>query len=444
MHFKRIAVDSADLALGMYVVMLDRPWLETPFVFQGFEIKDTVDIELLQSYCETVYVDIHRGLLSDPKIRRLLESKKSAALSTHSDTQKVRRESGGRTTIRKILSVLGLGRFDPVPMNDELGGYNIRSTVRGEAPMAIDAYELLLKQHRSVIERANQEGLIDIAAVLIAVEPAIESVLRNPNAIAWTVFSIKRSGRNYNRAVATAVWAIIFGRQLGFEREALQDLAVGGLLLDIGNVELSNEILNAEGYITIEQYEHLSQHVKLGLEILRGSVGVTQNVMDMVRCHHERADGSGYPDKLKGSNIPIFGRIAGIVDCYDAMTTKTSYSPAMAAYNAARELNEMRDGPFQSQVVEQFLRSVGMFPTGSIVELSNNNIGVVLEQNSARPLLPKIMLLLDKDRQPFEKPRILDMQKLAERKSKSNNIWIEEGHEHGAFGIDPSKFFTTA
>ena len=115
--------------------------------------------------------------------------------------------------------------------------------------------------------------------------------------------------------------------------------------------------------------------------------------MDMVRCHQERADGSGYPAKLKGIETPSFGRIAAIADSYDAMTSENSYSSASAGYDAARELNNMRGREFQSEVVEQFLRAVGMFPTGSIVELNDGRIGAVLEQNPDNPLRPKVMLL---------------------------------------------------
>jgi HD-GYP domain-containing protein (c-di-GMP phosphodiesterase class II) len=313
--------------------------------------------------------------------------------------------------------------------------------VRREAPQADEAYGILSARHRLILERANRHGAVNIEAIEKAVTPTIDSVLRNPNAMAWTIFSRKRSGHHINRAIATSVWAIMFGRHLGFDRQALQDLAVGGLLLDIGNVSLSEDILNLEGAITIEQYEHLSRHVHLGLEVLQASKGVRTNVLDMVRCHHERADGSGYPDGMTGNDIPIYGRIAGIVDCYDAMTTKTLYSPAMAAYDAARELNEMSGEQFQAEVVEQFLRTIGMFPTGSVVELNDGAVGVVLEQNQVHPLRPKLMLLLNKNHDAFGDPQILDMEKLPEEESGTGAIWIAKGHEHGAFGIDPMDHF---
>ena len=143
---------------------------------------------------------------------------------------------------------------------------------------------------------------------------------------------------------------------------------------------------------------------------------------------------------MQGSNIPFHSRIAGIADCYDAMTTKTSYSPALSAYDAARELNEMRDSEFQSEVVAQFLHMIGMFPTGSVVQLSDGTVGLVLEQNPRNPLRPKVMLLRDADGVEFPTPRVFDMQKLDHRRG-ADTIWIARGHEHGAFGIDPKTYF---
>ena len=427
MQLKRIAVDTAKLAKGMYVVMLDRPWVETPFVFQGFEIKDRFEIEQLQSYCRYVYVDIDRGTLTDVEIRDLIDASPTNAFVKKA-TVRVEKDKGW------------LSRFLAALIRGKSSGNKISSTVRREAPRATAAYELNLEAYRSIYDSARH-GTIKSETVRKAVEPTIESVLRNPDAMAWTIFTKKRNPRNYNRAIATSVWAVMFGRQLEFDRKALHDLAIGGLLLDIGNSRLPDDIVSLEGAITEEQYQQMSRHVRIGVEILETSKGFSNNVLDMVRCHHERADGSGYPDGLIGVNIPVYGRIAGIADCYDAMTTKTAYSPAVAAYESARELNDMRGKEFQTEVVEQFLRTIGMFPTGSIVELSDGTVGLVLEQNRIQSLRPKLMILLDTSRNLLTNPKILDMRDQPEKPSSARAVWIVKGHEHGAFGIDPLNYF---
>ena len=185
----------------------------------------------------------------------------------------------------------------------------------------------------------------------------------------------------------------------------------------------------------------LRQHAEFGAKILAASQGVTQAVAEMVRCHHERFDGSGYPQGLYGNQIPPFGRIAGIADCYDAMTSETPYSKPMAAYDAARALNEMRGKEFAAEVVEQFLATMGMFPVASLVELNDGSVAVVLEQNPNNVLRPKVLLLLDQNRAPLPQPRVIEMRDLPLDATQSGALWIVAGHEHGAFGIDPAGIF---
>jgi HD-GYP domain-containing protein (c-di-GMP phosphodiesterase class II) len=425
-------MDTAKLSIGMYVGMLDRPWLETPFIFQGFEIKDRCEIEQLQQYCHQVYVEIERGKLSERTIRALAAGGPMTKVIGEHDAL-----PGDKPGfLHQWIVRTGLKNFLARRRQKRAGEYEISSTVRKEAPHAARAYEQCAKSYRRIYERAGRAGFVEIERVIRAVTPLVQSILRNPNAMAWTVFSKKRSGQDYSRAVATSVLAIMFGRHLGFDKKRLQDLATGGLLLDIGNTELPDALVGAEGFITQDEYDQVPQHVQAGVDILQRSPGIEPAVFEMVMYHHERFDGSGYPYGLEGSNIPPFGRIAGIVDCYDAMTTRTSYSPALAAYDAARQLNEMRDEKFSMEVVEKFLHTIGMFPTGSVVELSDGAAGLVLEQNPDNLLQPKVLILITPKGGRLKKPKIMNPQDW-----KGRGLWIARGHEHGAFGIDPMAFF---
>lgn len=424
-------MNTSNLSIGMYVGMLDRPWLETPFVFQGFMIKDKFEIEQLQSYCSQVYVEVERGKLTESQVRAMAAG--AGRMAGHQGPAESKKLPGW---LHSFVTRTGVGPFLAARRKKRGGGYEMTSTVRREAPAARQAYERCVKSHAKIFSRARRAGCVDIERVTLAVTPLIQSILRNPNAMAWTVFSGKRSGRNYSRAVATAVWAIMFGRHLGFDRKALQNLAIGGLLLDIGNVELSEELLHAEGAITHDEFEQVPQHVQAGVDILCRSADVEPAVFEMVMYHHDRHDGSGYPHETHGSNIPPFGRIAGIVDCYDAMTTKTSYSPALAAYDAARELNEMRNKQFSAEVVEQFLHTIGMFPTGSVVELRDGSAGLVLEQNPRNLLQPKVLILKTAAGDMLGKPQVMNS-----KDWEGRGLWIAKGHEHGAFGIDPMEYF---
>ena len=432
MSLKRIPMDTAKLRIGMYVAMLDRPWLETPFVFQGFMIKDKFEIDQLQSYCSQVFVEVERGKLTEAEIRALA--------SAEQITKQHNVESAQSTTLpnwlQRIMLKTGLGSLFGWRAASEHGPYAGTATVRREAPKAKQAYEDCVTAYRHIFARTRADGNVNMQEVIEAVTPIIESILRNPDAMAWTVFSGKRSGRNYSRAVATSVWATMFGRHLQFDRSGLQNLAIGGLLLDIGNVALPDELLHATGAIAEREYDQVVRHVQSGIDILRKTVNVDPVVFEMLVYHHERYDGSGYPNGLRGGDITPYGRIAGIVDCYDAMTTKTSYSPALAAYDAARELNEMRDQTFHAEVVEQFLKTIGMFPTGSIVQLNDGSVALVLEQNPSNSLHPKVLLLQDTDHRKLDSPLVIN-----EDDWRDRNLWIAKGHEHGAFGIDPMAYF---
>ncbi len=436
-----VAIDTADLCKGMYVSELDRPWLETPFVFQGFEISNQVEIDILRSHCDFVHVDVDRSNLTPAQSKVLKDAVPSGSRRARSSVSGKRAPGKWRSRIRDLMLRYDLVRYFGGGQRDASGHYPISSTVRREADRASAAFELACAFHRGMLEKTRKTGRVDIEATRRALRPVIDSILRNPNAMAWIIFSRKTTPDDYNRAVATAVWCIMFGRHLAFDRQRLDDLAVGGLLLDIGNLGLPAGFQIKVGELSAEQRKLQEKHVAIGVEILRASRHVPENVMDMVRCHQERADGSGYPAKLKGIETPSFGRIAAIADTYDAMTSENSYSSASAGYDAARELNNMRGGQFQSEVVEQFLRAVGMFPTGSIVELNDGRIGVVLEQNPDNPLRPKVLLLLDKSHKPLSRPQIKQLRDLPADATSRRALWIVNGHEHGAFGLDPRKIF---
>jgi len=259
LHLTRIPMSTSNLSIGMYVGMLDRPWLETPFVFQGFVIKDKFEIEQLQLFCSQVYVEIERGKLAEKTIRALAASNGPATrvLGEHDPAP------NGPRWLHRFIVRTGLSNFLS-RRRKAAGHYDITSTVRKEAPEAQKAYERCAKSYRRIYQRAGQAGFVDIEKVLNAVTPLIRSILRNPNAMAWTVFSKKRSDRQYSRATATAVWAVMFGRHLGFDRKRLEHLAVGGLLLDIGNTALPDNVVKAEGAITRDEYAAVPQHVEEG------------------------------------------------------------------------------------------------------------------------------------------------------------------------------------
>jgi HD-GYP domain-containing protein (c-di-GMP phosphodiesterase class II) len=437
---KRIKIDTADLERGMFVAQLDRPWLETPFLFQGFEIREDSEIRQLRQYCRHVYVDASRSSMPREKLLQATgkEEKYGAALNG------ARRAAQPRPRHLRWKVIDFLSRFDPTGrLADRLAQKHYRNTVSvaAEAPRATRAYDSAVDTMNEVIEGIQQGKGVDVGRVKDAVAPMIDSVLRNQDAMAWLVYLRKRDQYTYQHSIASSVWAVMLGRHLGFDRHGLDTLAMGGMLLDIGKAKVPEEILLKEGALDESELARMRAHVKLGLEIVKSTPGINADMLAMIASHHERHDGSGYPQGLVGNDIPVFGRISGLVDCFDAMTTRRPYATAKSSYDAIRELNSLAGTRFQKELVEQFVQALGMFPTGTLVELSTGEVGIVIEQNRVRRLRPRIMVLLDADKQQVSGTRTLDLRRLPSNSNDPRAVWIVRGLEPGAFGLDPKDYF---
>ena len=157
----------------------------------------------------------------------------------------------------------------------------------------------------------------------------------------------------------------------------------------------------------------------------------------MVATHHERANGNGYPQGLKNTEIPMFGRIAGIVDSFDAMTNPRHYTDEdpLSPHEAISELYNLRGTLFQEELVEQFIQTVGLYPTGSLVELSTGEVGAVIAINGLRRLRPTVMLLLDSNKEPLEQFRMVDLS------DADDSLTVKGALPYGAYGIDMKEVF---
>ncbi|NOR20161.1 MAG: DUF3391 domain-containing protein [Xanthomonadales bacterium] len=443
----RIKIDAASLVPGMYVAQLDRPWLETPFLFQGFEVREAADVNQLRYYCQHVYVDPVRSSIGATELEALLRPKSSVdqlnAPQRGERRANLYSQAQRPSLARRIASLIA--SLDPSgTLNDRMSGirsYRNRVTISQEAPQARTAYRAAVQTVNAVLEHVEAGRGVDLENVQNAVSPVIESVMRNPDAMVWLVTLQKRDEYSYHHSIASSVWAVVLGRHLGFDSRSLETLAIGGMLLDVGKARLPPELLQKEGDLSAYEINLLRQHVDYSLDMVSKTAGIGREVLDMIEYHHERFDGSGYPKGAAGSDIPVYGRISGLVDCYDAMITARVYAPAMSTYDAIRELNALSGTLFQRELVEQFVQAMGMFPTGSLVELNSGEVGIVIEQNKIRRLRPKIMLLLDAHKEPLKKHKTIDLRKLPSDAGNTKSRWIVHGHESGAFGIDPKDYF---
>lgn len=429
-HLRRIDVDG--LCIGMYVSQLDRPWLETPFLFQGFFIRNSQEIDELRRYCSYVEIDIEE---SDPRLRGSLTSStadRSGRAAVKSSTKRrfwlwewIRRLFGRRAKATSADAKPGEFYEDTVSTADEL-------------VVARSVHSGALERLMSILNDIRMGGSLPMPDVQVIADAMVDSVLRNSTAMALLVRMQQKDEYTTSHSLKTSVWALVFGRHLGLDRESLQAVGLGGLLLDVGKTKMPVELLNKTDELSDVERAYLQTHVDRSLEILREAGGVDSRVLEMVATHHERYDGSGYPKRWRGNQIPVFGRIAGIVDSYAAMTSDRPYAAAISSYDAMREFKALSDKQFQAEMVEQFIQAIGIFPPGTLVELNTGEIGVVLKEHPSSRLQPDVAIILDADKQPLETFETID---LRAQEGPSPTVWIERGIEPGAYDIDPKDYF---
>ncbi|EED36641.1 HD-GYP domain protein [Luminiphilus syltensis NOR5-1B] len=403
LRLEKIGVDQ--LRIGMFVSELDRPWLGTPFLLQGFEITTEDEISQLRDLCSHVFIDITQP------------AKPYAKMPSSSPRRSNRRDK--RTELLR-------GRA-PTRYVDQKTLYN-------ELPAAQEALQTLGETVRNLFQVRRADTTINVAEVKAAVEPMVNSIRRNPDACIWLSRLRQQDDYTYQHSVACSVWSVALGRQLSLPQEDLNSLALGGLLLDIGKLNLDPELFLRPDQLTPEEWVVMQTHVGLGIAALEGT-GVNRDVLDMIQHHHERFDGSGYPSRLKGDEIPVFGRIAAVIDTFDAMTSQRVYARAISPSEAIHKLNKYRDTTLQAEIVDEFIQAIGVYPAGTIVELSSGEIAVVVAEGRVRRLRPTVTVLLDADKLPVDKPYVID---LRERLNDGHGkpLDIKTSLPSDAYGID--------
>lgn len=389
-----VKVPAMSLEPGMFIAELDRPWLETPFAVQGFVVRDTTEILYVSNYVEHVYVD------AEYKGRPL--SLKLAVAPTAPDPR------------------------ERLELDEEFQ----RTKVCFES-----AAETLDKVFDSI--RSGHQG--DIQAVQQAVNPLIEGVFRNQEAVA-ALLRLKESGEyRYNHGVSMAVWAAILGRHIGLHKDELEKLAVGCAMCDVGMTQLPPELLGQAENLNDQQRRVIQAHPKMGAELVADSKDVDFEILAIIENHHERMDGSGYPRGVQGAAIPLLARIAGLVDTYDAMITPRPYASARTSHEATQELLDCKGTMFQESLVEQFVQAIGLFPTGTMVELNTGEVAIVVTQNDTRRLKPEIVIVLDEEKEKLENLKVVDLSN--QQIAAEGERWIARELLPGTYGISSEEYF---
>jgi HD-GYP domain-containing protein (c-di-GMP phosphodiesterase class II) len=273
-----------------------------------------------------------------------------------------------------------------------------------------------------------------------AVASMTDSVVRNPDAMLLLSKMKEQSELTHDRAVGVSIYMITFGRFLQLPREQLDLLGMLGLLQDIGKLRLPAGLLEKKGQLSEEERKACHSHLEHSVAILKGTAGLPAELPALAALHHERFDGSGYPEHLKGPEIGLFGSIAGLVDCFDALTRQRPYAEALSPSNALSKLYDWRDTLFDGSLVQQMIQCIGIYPVGAAVELNTGEVGIVIAQNLVRRLQPRVMVVLDAKGNPLRPQKILDLVK-EPRAGPDMPYRIKRTLEKGSVKIDASEFF---
>jgi len=402
-RFARTHVD--DLRIGMFVSDLDRPWMETPFLLQGFTINTPDELATLRKLCN--YVDIDVGLsqsVPDVDLK-----------APHGGLKRTK-------VVTKLFPDKTLVTYEDVfTFNRELGS----------AEKVFNDYEVAIGK---MYEGISTSGRVDMELIGETINNVVDSIMRNPDAFMLLTAIRDKDTYSYTHAMASSILAAAMGRQIGLPIADIKTLATGAVLCDVGKLKISTRILNKSTPLTEEERNIVREHVSRGVEILEKTEGVSEEILEIVANHHERHNGKGYPNGYAGDRIVPFARIAGIVDCYDAMVSDRVYARGVSPADAISKLYTMRNIDFQSELVEEFIQTVGIYPVGSLVELTDGRVGVVVAEHRRRRLRPRILLILDNEHRQIAPGSYINL--LDEDEDEMGRpLGILKGVDPGEYGI---------
>lgn len=401
----------------MQVVELDRPWTGTRFVYREFVVDSQEVLDELQRVSEYVYIE------KDPKRMLNVGSRPSGPILTPKPKGSGPQHATDRVLTASSRHINTRWHPDKTDIEEELHEADKIET---------RAREVLY----DTLEDAKLGRSIRVSGVREAVTEMAESVIRNPDAM--VVLSQLKDADEYTalHSLRVCILALTFGRHLDFSREELHQLGIGALLHDVGKMKVPSEILNKPGRLSDEEYQVMQSHVPEGVKILVAAGGIADASIQVAANHHERYAGGGYAAGVAGDRIGSFGLIAGIVDCYDAITSDRVYHSGMSAYEALTKMYSWRSTDFHPGLIEQFIQCMGIYPVGSLVELSDGTVGVVITVNRRRRLRPRIALILKSDKKPYSKPKPINLFELEQTRGKDAPS-IVKVLQPGEYGINP-------
>ncbi|MCO6413885.1 MAG: DUF3391 domain-containing protein [Thiogranum sp.] len=405
----KVIVAPIDLKKGMYVSELDRPWLDTPFLFQGFRITNSDELEQISKLCDFVFVDTEKSTIAVPE---------APAANSSAASREAEQETAGIVKSAEPY----------------------RSNFEDEYPVARNIHRRAHEVASALFNDVRMGKSLDVAETRLAVTEMVDSILRNPDALILLSCLTEKSDALVAHALTVCTLSISFGRYLGLDKTTLVELGMGALLHDIGETKLPDKLLSDSDDLSEEDRALLQSHTRIGAMIMKKLEGVPERVIAIARDHHERADGSGYPGKLKNSQLDICTRIVSLVDTYDSVTSGVHGRDKIGLDVALKYIYSWREGLFDALLVEKFIQCIGIYPIGSTVELRSGHIGIVISSQPDARLFPKVMLILDARRKPVEPPKTMNLALFRAKGGDDNAYEVKRLVDPQAYDIDVRSF----
>jgi HD-GYP domain-containing protein (c-di-GMP phosphodiesterase class II) len=391
---KRINV--SELRVGMYIDELCGSWMEHPFWRTRFALSDLADARrIADSGIHEVWIDTERGV-------DIEES--SAQIATRAQAE---------AEIERKLQDAAAGQ----------------GTEAASLAEELERAKTVYSRARPAVLRMFNDARMGQAVGQDAAEEMVDDIHRSVKRNSGALISLSRLKRaddyTYMHSVAVCGLMIALGRQLNLSDDLTRQAGMAGLMHDVGKALVPDRILRKPDRLTDEEWQKMRSHPLMGHEILsRGSFDAL--TLDAVLHHHEKIDGTGYPDRLAGDRIELVARMCSVCDVYDAITSNRPYKTGWPPAEAIRKMAEWAPGHFDERVFQAFVRTVGIYPVGSLVRLECERLGVVVEHNENALLKPKVMIFYSIPSQSRIPPETIDL-------SSPNCIHRIIGREDAAF-----------